>query len=164
MPCHTRRLRGIGCGITLRFEIYFELGTKMGVLDHSIATLRLFGDDLVPENISALLGVAPTKSCLKGQELVGSSTGTIRIAKTGSWRLTAGRREPEDLEAQVFELLDRLTDDLSIWKSLSGYEPNLFCGIFMGSGNDGLPLSAKAMLALGQRGIALDLDIYDSIE
>ena len=32
----------------------------------------------------------------------------------------------------------------------------------MASGNDGLPLSAKAMLALGQRGIALDLDIYDS--
>ena len=136
----------------------------MGVLDHSVATLRLFGDDLVPENISASLGVVATESWHRGQELVNASTGDVRIAKTGSWRLKAARREPEDLEAQVFELLGQLTNDLSVWSSLSGYKPNLFCGIFMGSGNDGLPLSAKAMLALGQRGIALDLDIYDSIE
>jgi len=136
----------------------------MGVLDHSIATLRFFGDDLVPDKISNLLGASPTKSCLKGQELVGSSTGIVRIAKTGSWRFTAERREPEDLEAQIFELLGQLTNDLGIWESLSCYKPNFFCGIFMGSGNDGLPLSAKAMLALGQRGIALDLDIYDFSE
>ena len=31
----------------------------------------------------------------------------------------------------------------------------------MGSSNDGMPLSAKVLLALGQRGIALGLDIYD---
>jgi len=136
----------------------------MGVLDHSIATLRLSGDDLVPENISALLGAASTESWRKGQELIGSSTGNVRLAATGSWRLKARRREPEDLEAQVFELLSQLTNDLTIWNSLSSYKPNLFCGIFMGSGNDGLPLSAKAMLALGQRGIALDLDIYDSVD
>ena len=30
-----------------------------------------------------------------------------------------------------------------------------------GNSNDGLLLSAKAMLALGQRGIALGLDIYE---
>ncbi len=134
----------------------------MGVLDHSSATLRLFGDDLVPENVSASLGVAPTESWHKGQELVSASAGNVRVAKTGSWRLKAARREPEDLEAQVFELLGQLTNDLAVWDSLSSYKPNLFCGIFMASGNDGLPLSAKAMLALGQRGIALDLDIYDS--
>ncbi|WP_458071759.1 DUF4279 domain-containing protein [Rhodanobacter sp. BL-MT-08] len=133
----------------------------MGVLDHSAATLRFFGDDLVPENVSASLGATPTESWHKGQEVVSASTGNVRIAKTGSWRLKAARREPEDLEAQVFELLGQLTNDLAVWDSLSSYKPNLFCGIFMSSGNDGLPLSAKAMLALGQRGIALDLDIYD---
>ena len=134
----------------------------MGVIDHSVATLRFFGDDLVPEEVSALLGSPPTRSYRKGQELIGLSTGKVRTAKTGSWRLEAARREPEDLEAQVFELLGQLTHDLRVWDSLSSYKPDLFCGIFMGSGNDGLPLSAKAMLALGQRGIALGLDIYDS--
>jgi len=135
----------------------------MGVIDHSIATLRFFGDDLVPDEITELLGATPTASCHKGQELIGSKTGVVRIAKTGSWRLSATRREPEDLESQVFEILDQLSQDLSVWAAVSSrYEPDLFCGIFMGGTNDGLPLSAKALLALGQRGISLGLDIYDA--
>ena len=128
----------------------------------SVATLRFFGDDLVPEEISALLGARPTESCCKGQEIVGRNTGTVRIAKTGSWRLSAVDREPEDLEAQIFEILDQLTQDIDAWQMLSRYKPDLFCGVFMASSNDGLPLSAKALLALGQRGIALALDIYDA--
>ncbi|MCX7557753.1 DUF4279 domain-containing protein [Xanthomonadaceae bacterium JHOS43] len=133
----------------------------MGVIDHSVATLRFFGDDLVPEEITALLGANPTVSYRKGQELVGSKTGIVRIAKTGSWRFSAARREPEDLEAQIMEILDQLTQDPSAWESLSRFGPDLFCGLFMGSSNDGLPLSAKVLLSLGQRGIALGLDIYD---
>jgi hypothetical protein len=133
----------------------------MGVIDHSVAALRFFGDELIPENVTALLGGQPTDACIKGQEIVGRSTGKVRIAKTGSWRLRAVRREPEDLEAQIFEILDQLTRDLGVWAALSAYKPDLFCGVFMGSSNDGLPLSARALLALGQRGIALDLDIYD---
>jgi hypothetical protein len=41
----------------------------------------------------------------------------VRIARTGSWRLDAERREPEDLEAQIFEILDQLTGDLAVWQS-----------------------------------------------
>ncbi|ALN64524.1 hypothetical protein GLA29479_3673 [Lysobacter antibioticus] len=136
----------------------------MGALDHSFATLRLFGDDLVPEQISALLGAEATAAERKGETLVGRVTGGVRIAKTGSWRLRATEREPEDLEAQVFEILDQLSADPSVWRSLARYEPDLFCGIFMRSSNDGLCLSPKALLALCQRGIELSLDIYDPCE
>ena len=128
---------------------------------HSVATLRFFGDDLVPDEITALLGTSPTVSHLKGQKLVGSKTGTVRIAKTGSWRLHAAPHEPADIEAQILEVLGKLTPDLSIWASLSRYQPDMFCGFFMRSSNDGLPLSANTLLSLGQRGIALGLDIYD---
>lgn len=34
----------------------------------------------------------------------------------------------------------------------------------MGRSNDGLSLSATTLLTLGQRGIALELDIYDAGE
>jgi len=131
----------------------------VGILHRSEATLRFFGEDLVPEEITALLGVSPTKSCHKGDDisLIG---GNVRLAKTGSWRLHATERIPGDLEAQVFEILDQLTSDAGIWASLSRYMPDLFCGVFMNRFNEGLPLSAKALLALGERGIALDLDIY----
>lgn len=118
----------------------------------------------MPDEISALLGANPTVSHQKGQELVGSHAGVKRIAKTGSWRLSAARREPEDLEAQIFEILQQLTQDLTIWESLARFQPDLFCGLFMGSSNDGLSISAKALLAIGQRGIAIGLDTYDAGE
>jgi hypothetical protein len=135
----------------------------MGAFDHSEVTLRFFGDDLVPEEVSALLGANPTVSYQKGQELVGRNTGTVQITKTGSWRLRATRREPEDVESQVFEILDQLSQDLGVWAALaSRYQPDLFCGIFMRGTNDGLHLSARALLALSQRGISLGMDIYDA--
>lgn len=134
----------------------------MGAFDHSMASLRFFGDELVPDEISALLGASPTESHYKGQELVGRNSGIKRIAKTGSWRLRAADRKPEDLEGQIFEILEQLTQDLSIWASLSRFQPDLFCGLFMGSSNDGMSLSAKALLALGERGICLGLDTYDA--
>lgn len=133
----------------------------MGAPDQSLATLRFFGDELIPDEISALLGASPTVSYQKGQELIGSRTGIKRITKTGSWRLNVADRKPEDLESQIFEILQQLTRDLSIWASLARFEPNLYCGLFMGSSNDGMGLSAEALLALGQRGIALGLEIYD---
>ncbi|WP_243831357.1 DUF4279 domain-containing protein [Stenotrophomonas sp. CC22-02] len=111
-----------------------------------------------------MLGATPTASHHKGQKLTASQSGALRIARTGSWRLSAPRREPEDLEAQIFEILDQLTGDLAVWQSLARFRPDLFCGLFMGSSNDGVSLSPRALLALGQRGIELGLDIYDADE
>ncbi len=55
-----------------------------------------------------------------------------------------------------------MPSDPKIWEALAKFQPHFFCGIFMGSGNDGMDLSAKVLLALGQRGISLGLDIYDA--
>ncbi|GMV31258.1 MAG: hypothetical protein AMXMBFR59_33830 [Rhodanobacteraceae bacterium] len=134
----------------------------MAPFDHSGATLRLFGDDLDPDTIGALLGASPTRFWRKDQELVGSATGVVRVARTGSWQLGATRREPEDLEGQVLDILEKLTQDLSVWESLARYQPDLLCGLFMGRSNNGLSLCATTLLKLGQRGIALELDIYDA--
>jgi hypothetical protein len=134
----------------------------MGALDHSIVCLRIFGDDLVPEEITSLLGAAPTEAHLKGEEIVGANTGKVRITKTGRWSISATDCSPEDVEGQLFEILNQLTQDTTRWTSVtSRFETDLFCGIFMGNSNDGLELSAKALLALGERGISLGLDIYD---
>lgn len=136
----------------------------MTVFDHSLVTLRFSGNDLTPAAITTLLGANPTAAHHKGQQLTGSQPGTVRIARFGSWQLSAARREPEDLEAQIFEILDQLTSDLAAWQSLAPFRPDLFCGLFMASGNDGVSLSPRALLALGQRGIELGLDIYDAVE
>lgn len=136
----------------------------MAAMERSVATLRFFGDDLDPAEVTVLLGAEPTVAIRKGDEQLGSKTGTVRIAKTGSRRMSATPREPEDLESQIAEILSALTADPAVWYKLARYEPDLFCGMFMGSSNDGVTLSPASLLELGRRGIQLNLDIYDFVE
>jgi hypothetical protein len=134
----------------------------MSVIEKSVVTLRISGDTLMPSEITDLLGASPTEAETKGQEIIGQRTGTRRIAKSGMWRLCAADREPEDMDAQVQELLGQLTRDLNVWQKIAdAFHIDLFCGLFMGDTNDGLILSPKSLVALGQRHIELQLDIYD---
>ena len=137
----------------------------MAAIEQSIVTLRISGDALVPSEITALLGAPPTEAETKGDEIIGRKTGRRRVAKSGMWRLSAADREPEDMNAQIQELLGQLTPDLSVWKRIAErYELDLFCGLFMGDTNDGITLSAASLTALGQRHIELQLDIYAPTE
>lgn len=132
----------------------------MAHLQRAVASLRIAGDDLEPDQISAALGADPTYGQAKGQE-VSLKDGRTRIAKFGQWRLHATETEPEDLDGQVAELLGKLTNDLAVWRDLSHrYKIDLFCGWFMGGANEGVTVSANTLKALGERGIALSLDIY----
>jgi len=132
----------------------------MPMLRESVATLRISGDDLVPEKISALLGSGPTKSHLKGQTDTLSS-GTVRVRKTGQWSISTEYARPADFDGQVAELLGQLTDDLTVWRGLADrYEIDLFCGWFMGESNEGIEIGVATLKKLAQRCIRIDLDIY----
>jgi hypothetical protein len=133
----------------------------MASLDHTAASLRIIGDDLNPAEITQLLGHEPTNAETKGQEIVGSATGNIRIARSGSWRLNAVKQSPGDLDAQIREILSKLTDNLNVWKNLAGkYRMDLFCGLFLKGVNEGASISAESLASLGNRGIEIGLDIY----
>lgn len=132
----------------------------MGSLGRSVATLRITGDDLVPEEISALLCAQPTHGQRKG-DVLALKSGATRIAKFGQWRLHASDKEPEDVNRQIAELLGKLTQDLQIWRELGKrFRIDFFCGWFMTESNEGVSITATALHALGERGIELDLDIY----
>jgi hypothetical protein len=137
----------------------------MGRLQRSVASLRICGDDLQPSEITERLGCPPTVGRTKGERIVGPSSGQSWIAKTGMWRLDAPDAAPEDLNAQISALLAMLPTDRAVWQSIAAqYEVDVFCGLFMASTNDVLALSSATLEALGQRGIELVLDIYDSGE
>jgi len=57
----------------------------MGIAEHSIVSFRIFGDDLVPAEVTSLLGCEPTKAFAKGDVRVGSKTGNRYIERTGRW-------------------------------------------------------------------------------
>jgi hypothetical protein len=53
-------------------EVDFSLLERMGIADHSIVTFRVFGDDLVPFEVTALLGYEPTTAYSQGDVRIGS--------------------------------------------------------------------------------------------
>lgn len=132
----------------------------MASISQTKATLRIMGDDLLPEDITDSLGGFPTNCQVKGQEVVARS-GRVRVAKTGLWRLSAADQAPGDLDLQVSEILDQLTDNLDAWQELfDNYRVDLFCGVFLGGNMEGLSLSPESLLKLGERKILLGMDIY----
>jgi hypothetical protein len=135
----------------------------MACIGKSAATLRISGDDLVPEDVSILLGSQPTTSYRKGDVKSMRSGGELK-RKTGSWSLQTADHEPENLDMQVAELLGGLTQNLDIWVALSQrFKLDLFCGLFMECTNEGLSLSPETLRQLGVRGIEIGLDIYAPI-
>ena len=134
----------------------------MSELHHTAAALRIMGEDLDPGEISRLLGGEPTFAHRKGDQLVGRVTKRVRPAKSGMWSISVPDREPGDINGQITEILNPLSLDIGIWRGITDrYRADLFCGLFMGSSNDGLCISAESLLALGSRGIEIDFDIYD---
>ncbi len=85
--------------------------------------------------------------------------------KTGFWSLSAARTRPGNLDKQIFELFNSLTQDLSIWRDLSRrFNGDVFAGLFTKSWNEGLQLQPETIVALASRGLRLDLDIYGAAD
>jgi Domain of unknown function (DUF4279) len=125
----------------------------------SAASLRITGTTLQPDEITRLLGVAPSQSHVLG-ETYRFQTGTSE-RKQGMWSRDARDRKPEDLEAQINELFEGLLKDPGVWRQLSTkYDVELFVGVFMDESGEGLDLEPATLKFLGERGIRLGLCLY----
>ncbi len=140
----------------------------MAQIRKSVVALRIIGDDLVPEEVTALLGTPPTRAVVKGQtgkHIVGPRVGDVKVARSGMWTLEASDREPEDMNGQIHEIFSRVTDDLSVWRSITKrFRVDLFCGLWLTGCDSGMTLSPQSLAALGERGIELGLCLYGDLE
>ena len=100
-----------------------------GPVDETSITLRVFGDDLDPDDVTARLGVQPTSQCRKGDVFRGKRYD--RIEKTGRW-LLARPHVTDDVDTVIQGLLKDLPDSLSLWRELhSQFKVDLFLGIWL---------------------------------
>jgi hypothetical protein len=131
----------------------------MANLSKTAASLRVIGDDLDPEEVTRLLGKKPDRARRRGEATQFEARESV--ARTGSWSVKTNSREPGDLDQQIGELLAGTTEDLATWRRVAdSYRVDAFCGFFMKEGNEGITISPETLQKLGERGIALDLDIY----
>ena len=133
----------------------------MAALHRAVASLLIFGDELEPSDVTEILGGMPTHSYKRGDDIRRRPDLPERLALRGHWRREANSTEPEDLHAQVLELLHGLTLDLEKWEKLCArFRIIVFCGWYMHEGNEGVEVAPHTLRLLADRGIGLSLDIY----
>ncbi len=87
-----------------------------GPIDRCKVTLRVIGDDLIPEEVTQLLGCSPTQCETKGMSVLGRDGRVRRVAKWG----TSEDAGASDVEEVVLDLLRRLPSNRVVWQTLGG--------------------------------------------
>lgn len=134
----------------------------MAAIGRARVSLRVLGDSLEPEEVSALLGRPPTRERRKGEKVL-SKTGeaTDAVEPTGAWILETGLSERAEVEEHIEALLGSLTNDMDEWSSLQDrFSATVFCGLFLNQYNEGFELSPRIAQALSERGLVIAFDIY----
>lgn len=131
----------------------------MAVVSRTCASLHVSGGDLIPDEITTLLGSAPTVARRKGEPM--QTPRPCPPSRTGMWSLSAAKAEGDALDSQIRSILSLVTSDLTVWDKLADrFEMNMFCGVWLDDWNQGTSLSPATMKLLGDRNILLELDIY----
>ena len=133
-------------------------------LQRACVTLLIHGDDLIPDEVTALLGQHPEIGVRKGETFMGRGrVGTAVTARTGMWHFGTGYREPPNINQQVIELLINLPEDADIWTDLTTkYGCSVAVGVYFSddSWTGGITLQPVALRMLGERGLMIDFDMY----
>jgi hypothetical protein len=144
-----------GIIIPIREEVIIaEVG---GMVDETRLTLGIHGPDLLPEEISAVLGCAPTRAHRRGDPCGRYSPSW----REGAWLLIVEGRAPSGPDELVPQLLRCLPSDRAIWEEVvARYIVRLSFGIFVGAWNRGFDLSPTSMKQLAALGVPVGFDIY----
>ncbi len=125
--------------------------------------LRIFGEHLNPEEVSAILGCQPTSFERKGQPVLRPDGTVARIGRTGAWRLQLSPADTDEWDCgeAMMVLMSRLPAKVEIWKSLTKrFRVDFSVALSMESRNKGFCLSPEIMSYLGERGINVGFDVY----
>lgn len=113
---------------------------------------------MVRAEITRMLDVEPRLAERKGQQVQRGDRWVTR--RSGIWSFALEGAAP-DLDEGIAALLERLPADLALWAELRRrFSIDLFCGLFMGSLNEGFELHPSTLRMMGERGLTLGLDIY----
>jgi hypothetical protein len=134
-----------------------------GPIDWFDVTLRIISEDLVPDEVTKLLGCQPDEAQQKGKPVFREDGTVMRIARFGAWRLVLKPTETDewDCAEAMMLVLRRLPSAVGLWKRLTKkYKVDFFVGLSMPSWNKGFGLPPQVMKYLGDRGIEAGFDVY----
>ena len=120
--------------------------------------LRITGDDLDPDRITRMLGVPPTISARRGEEI--DLSGVPVVQPTGVWAYALPASPEWELGDAIDTLLDRLPHDPALWESLASWASGaVICGLFIHDADRAADLAPDTLARLAERRLALSLQI-----
>lgn len=130
------------------------------------ATFRILADDLIPDEISATLRVAPSATATKGQANPLLHSPTPVASRTGYWMLTSeGSVKSRSLEAHLVHLLDQLDlakSEITRLSESTAIRVEFHCFWMSETGHGGPGLSAGVLRRIAALGADLQFDLYFS--
>lgn len=135
-------------------EIVAEVG---GPPDECGVCLAIYGEDLIPDEITKLLGCRPTDFHVKGEKKGPRSPGF----HAGAWFLKVRGEPPNTIDVLTRRLLMMLPSDPDIWISLSErFGIQMRYGIHMSGWNKGAGLPRDLVERIAGLHADVELDIY----
>lgn len=134
-----------------------------GAVGRITASLRIVGDDVDPDTITAQLGISPTFAARNGEEIW--SRGVTLTQRHGVWSysLTERAGSGDELDDAIMRLLARFPVDEAIWSALAAaHAVGVACGLHLTDANQGTDLRPSTLQALAARHLGLSLDIYSA--
>lgn len=144
-----------------------RLITVGGLIDETRVSLCIYGDDLVPEEISQLLGSVPTHAHRKGDPIKSRNPRALKTGtrKTGAWILRVAGKAPKEPEELTMALLNQLPEDDFVWAELSArHDIRLNYGLFIDAWNRGFDLSPELTARIARLRAGMGFDIYANPE
>jgi hypothetical protein len=137
-------------------EDFLPIGGKP---EKASVSIRFFGDELDPNELTKLLECEPSEAYKKGYVI--TTTVMPRTVKTGMWFLSVERNTEQTLEEIILELLEKLTKDLKVWKKLSEqFEISIYCGAWIMGWNRDVWFNADLLTKIAERNLSIGLAIY----
>ena len=126
----------------------------MSEVDRSTASLRFIGEDLEPNELSNRLKFLPSEET--AFPIVKNKKEIITV-----WSVSCCESDRNRLEKKIETLLSWFTNDITVWKEISGkYRGEIFCGLFLDGWNRGFELSSELLKMISDRNLLIGFDIY----
>jgi hypothetical protein len=145
--------------------MYLEYNTR----SDTTVYFTLTGEDLLPDEISAALGVLPDQSWKRGSAKQPNKpvpvSATLPVYKFGRWSLNAPCSKEEDDEYQIDQLLNLLERLPPILKSyVELYDGGIVVTFSSREVNIGIYLSSSIIQRMSELGLSIVYDIYPAIQ
>lgn len=129
-----------------------------GSLDEVGVVLAIYGDDLDPDEVTAKLGVRPTRGHRRGDRRRPDSL----PFDAGAWLLERRGTQPVEPNRLLAELVAMLPlEDAEVWAELrSRFNVQLRWGLHMSGWNRGFQLSGETMGRISRVVDSVGFDIY----